>query len=138
MSFARPPICWGVAAALGVIGLSTGSWAAAGFKIPTMYEAFSRVQLCSFLWIAKVKLQCQRGPFSWWGKVVQYLQAALEAGYAEIFVVDQAAGVPSAGISLTIQRSPLSCAARNSRVRAAPAAHNAIVNQRRLTCRRSF
>src|SRR5215472_3554198 len=93
MSFARPPICWGVAAALGVIGLSTGSWAAAGFKIPTMYEAFSRVQLCSFLWIAKVKLQCQRGPFSWWGKVVQYLQAALEAGYAEIFVVDQAAGV---------------------------------------------
>lgn len=22
---------------------------------------------------AKVKLQCQPGPFSWWGKVVQYL-----------------------------------------------------------------
>jgi hypothetical protein len=31
-------------------------------------------------------------------------QAALEAGHAEIFVVERAAAVPSAGISLSIQR----------------------------------
>jgi len=81
----------------------------------------------------------QRDPPSHGGaRLYNISQAALEAGYAEIFVIDQAAGVPSAGVSLTIQRSPFSCAARNSQVRAAPAALNDIVNQRRLTCRHSF
>jgi uncharacterized protein with GYD domain len=56
-------------------------------------------------------------------------QAALEAGHAEIFVVERAADVLSAGISLAIQRRSFARAASIyiSQARAAPAARNALV-----------
>jgi len=56
-------------------------------------------------------------------------QAALEAGHAEIFAVKRAAAVPSAGISLAIQRRFFSRAASIyiSQARAATAAQNAFV-----------
>jgi hypothetical protein len=55
--------------------------------------------------------------------------AALEAGYAKIFVAERAATMPSAGILLAIRRRSFARAASIyiSQARAAPAARNALV-----------